>query len=74
MNKKPIKRIKDLNPNESLSGVRFKHNGAKWYWYSQWGYPDGKAGIWCKKDMKDTQVFPIFLDKLEEALEFEVVE
>lgn len=74
--KKEKKKIKDLPPNISLGGVKFHDpkTGTTGYWSSQWGYEDGKAGIWWKKDMKATQVFPLFLDNLREALEFEVVE
>jgi hypothetical protein len=69
-------KIKDLPPNESLSGVHFHsiQHGVKGYWFSQWGYEDGKAGIWYKRDMKSSSVFPLFLDNLKEALEFEVID
>jgi len=71
----PATRIKDLPPNASLGGVKFRApDGTVGYWSSQWGYPDGKAGIWYRTDLKSTQVFPLFLDNLREALEFEVVE
>ena len=73
-------KIKDLPKDGNLRGVKFKvpegHSECPLkiaYWYSQWGYTDGKAGVWCKENMKDQQVYPIFLDKLEEALEFDVV-
>jgi len=70
------KKIKDLPPNASLGGIRFRDpkTGTVGYWSSQWGYPDGKAGIWYRTDPKSTQVFPLFLDDLKEALEFEVIE
>lgn len=69
------KRIKDLPPNESLTGVHFRApDGTTGYWFSQWGYKDGKAGVWYKKDMKSETVSPLFLDDLKEALEFEVIE
>jgi hypothetical protein len=70
------KKIKDLPEGISLGGVKFHDpkTGTKGYWFSQWGYEDGKAGVWWKKDMKSTQVFPIFLDNLKEALEFYVME
>lgn len=68
-------KINDLPPQNSLRGVRFLHpeTGEPVYWYSQWGYSPGKAGVWFKRDMKSGQVFPLFLDDLREALEFEVV-
>lgn len=73
---KKVKRIKDLPPNISLRGVKFcdPKTGTTGFWYSQWGYPDGKAGIWWKKDMKSTEIFPLFLDDLKEALNFKVME
>lgn len=69
-------KIKDLDPNKSLEGVRFKHpqTGKTCIWQSQWGYPEGKAGIWYKTEKSPTQIFPLGLDKLEEALEFEVID
>ena len=73
---KIMKKIKDLDPKKSLGGVKFKHpeTGKTCIWSSQWGDPDEKAGVWYKKDDKSNQVFPLLLDKLEESLEFEVVE
>jgi hypothetical protein len=70
------KKIKDLPEKGSLLGVKFHDpkTGTKGYWFSQWGYEDGKAGVWWKKDMKSTQVFPLLLDNLKEALEFYVME
>jgi len=75
MNKK-VTRIKDLPKDINLRGVKFHDpkTGTTGFWYSQWGYQDGKAGIWWKKDMKSESVFPLFLDNLNEALEFEVME
>jgi len=74
--KKVIKKIKDLPPNTDLGGIRFRDpkTGTVGYWYSQWGYEDGKAGIWFKRDWKSGAVFPLFLDNIKEALEFEVLE
>ena len=70
------KKIKNLPKDINLRGIKFHDPKTETtgYWYSQWGYPDGKAGIWWKKDMKSTQIFPLFLDDLKEVLEFEVVE
>ena len=70
------KRIKDLPPDVSLAGVKFRIPGTRsvGYWYSQWGYTDGKAGVWYKKDMASGAVYPIFLDNLKDALEWEVVD
>ena len=69
-------KIKDLPPNKSLTGVRFydPKTGTVGYWSSQWGYPPpGKAGVWYKVKLTDSRVHPMFLDQLQEALEFEVV-
>ena len=73
--KRPAKKkIKDLPPGISLGGVHFRApDGTEGYWESQWGYPGGEAGIWYRKDRKSTQVYPLFLDDLKEALEFEVI-
>jgi hypothetical protein len=64
-------KIKDLPKNMNLRGVHFYDPKTKTtgYWYSQW-----IKGIWWKRDMKDSQVFPLCLDDVMEALEFEVVE
>jgi hypothetical protein len=69
-------KIKDLPKDESLGGVRFKHpeTAEICIWQSQWGYPDGKAGVWYKTDSASSKIFPLFLDNLQEALEFEVVD
>jgi len=73
---KPAKKIKDLPPSTDLGGLKFRdpQTGTVGYWVSQWGYPEGKAGVFYKTDPKSTKIFPLFLDKLEEALEFEVLE
>lgn len=69
-------KIKDLDGRKSLGGQRFKHpeTGETCYWVSQWGYETGKAGVWYRKDPLSHAVFPIYLNNLKEALEFEVVE
>ena len=69
-------KIKDLPNETNLDGVKFFDPKTKTtgYWCSQWGYADGKAGIFYKKDMQSTQVFPLFLDNLKDALEFTVLE
>lgn len=68
-------KIKDLPEHKSLEGIKFHDpkTNTTGYWVSQWGYEDGKAGIWYKKDMEETRTYPLFLDKLTEALEFEVI-
>lgn len=69
-------KIKDLPRTTSLKGVRFKHPTTKeiCIWVGQWGYPDGKAGVFYKKGEFSTQIYPIFLDSLDETLEWEVME
>ena len=71
-------KIKDLPKNQSLEGVQFKHphTHETVIWFSQWGYlPPNKAGIWFKKinDPNPAQIYPLPLDDLKEALEFEVI-
>jgi hypothetical protein len=68
-------KIKDLPKNKSLINIKFKHpkTGETCFWLSQWGYPEGKAGVWYKKDLGSDRVFPLSLNKLEEALELEVI-
>jgi len=68
------KKIKDLPGNQSLRGVKFYLPGTKnaVYYYSQWWHPNDKSGVWYKKTMESSDVFPLQLDKLEEALEFKL--
>ena len=63
--------INDLPQDRSLGGVRFKNpnTGETCIYHSQW-----QKGIWYKKNEKDTQIFPIFLDDLREALKFELAD
>lgn len=74
--KETKRRIKDLPPGTWLRGVKFRHpvDGAICYWWSQWGYEDGEAGVWYKTDLADSHVYPIFLDSLAKGGEFELVE
>ncbi len=69
-------KIGDLPKDTNLRGVKFHDpkTGTTGFWYSQWGYPDGRAGVWWKKDMKSGEMCTLFLDDLFEALEFEVME
>ena len=68
-------KIRDLPEGSTLRGTKFKlPTGEEVYWYSQWEYPNGGAGIWYKKDMKESQVHPFVFDKLIEASEYEVVD
>lgn len=63
-------KIKDLPPHTSLGGVAFKHpeTGKRCYWHSQW-----QKGVWYKTDLKSEQVFPLHLNDLKDAFEFEVI-
>lgn len=69
-----IKRIKDLPSETSLDGVKFKHpeTGEVCLWASQWGYPEGEAGVFYKKVGNPSQLFMIQLKNIQEALEFEL--
>ena len=71
---KKAKRIKDIKGDISLGGLKFKHPKTKeiCYWHSQWGYENGGAGVWYKKDPASSQVFTIQLKSLKEALNFEL--
>lgn len=67
-------KIKDLEPGTNLGGIKVKTtNGVVGYWKSQWGYAEGKAGVWLS-DGKTTQIYPQFLDNLKDALEWEITE
>ena len=70
------RKIKDLVGDPSLENLAFKHpvTGETCYWKSQWGYKDGGAGVWYSKKLHDTSVFVLGLEKLTDALEFELVE
>jgi hypothetical protein len=67
---KPIQRIKDLDVDASLIGVRFIYpgDGQKYFWVSDW-----QKGVWGKKDLKSERIFPLFCGDLKDALEWEVV-
>ena len=74
-------KIKDLPEDKNLKGVKIKipkgHDECPFkegYWHSQWGYEDGKAGVWVKKDPTESRIYPVFLDKLKEVLEWEIAE
>jgi len=64
-------KIKDLPGNPNLRGVKFHDpkTGTTGYWFSQW-----IKGVWWKKDFESTNIIPLFLDDLKEALEFKVME
>ena len=64
-------RIKDLPDDTNLSHVQFifPGDGKKYYWYSQWN-----KGVWGKKAPKDSRMYPLCVEDLKEALEWEVVD
>lgn len=68
---KSITKIKDLDSNQNLGGIKFRYPGDNniYYWHSQW-----QKGVWGKKDLNSEQVFPLFVEDLKEALEWTVVE
>ena len=57
-----------------LKGEANPHKLKQGYWASQWGYPDGKAGIWFKKSLSGTRLYPVFLEQLKDCLEWDVIE
>lgn len=64
-------KIKDLPKNKNLRNIKFQHPITKeaCYLESQWN-----SGIWYKKDPKNSnEVFPLFLDDLQDVLELEIV-
>ena len=68
---KPLRiKIKDLPDGQPLEGVRFIYpvDNQPYYWISQWG-----KGVWGKKNMDDTRVYPLFVDDIKDALEWEVL-
>ena len=63
-------RIGDLPANVPLDGLRFIYpgDGQPYYWVSQW-----EKGVWGRKQFGDTRIYPLFVDSLDEALEWEVI-
>ncbi len=61
-------KIKDLPKNQNLGGLKIKTpNGRTGYWKSQWD-----KGVWVTEERYSSRIFPIFVDSLEECLEWEV--
>ena len=66
-------KLKDYDKTKNLGGVKVKTpKGVIGYWRSQWGYPDGKAGVWLTMERDSSRVFPQFLDSLKQCLEWEL--
>jgi len=63
-------KIKDLPEDISLDGVRFIYpgDGKRYYWASQWN-----KGVWGKVNKGDSRMWPLFVNDLMLALEWEVV-
>ncbi len=68
---KEIKTIKDLPEGfGGLSQIKIKApDGTIGWWVSQWN-----KGVWVRKEKGDNQVHPVFVENLEECLEWEIVE
>lgn len=67
-------KIKDLPEETNLGDIIVKTpDGIIGRWVSQWGYENGKAGVWLRCDEKSNKITPIILDTLEEVLEWEVI-
>ena len=64
-------KIKDLPENSTLNNVRFIYpgDGKAYYWTSQW-----QKGIWGKKDSNSGQIFPLFVENIRDALEWEIAD
>lgn len=61
-------KIKDLDKDTNLGGVIVKTpDGRIGYWHSQWF-----KGVWLKG--KSNQIHPVFVDSLEDTLDWEVIE
>ncbi len=62
-------KIKDLDPTTNLGGIKVKTiDGKVGYWKSQWN-----KGVWLAEDKeKNGRIYPIFVEDLQETLEWEV--
>lgn len=66
-----IKTIADLPKGfGGLNKIKVKApDGTIGWWVSQWN-----KGVWLRKEKVDAQVFPVFVEALEECLEWPIVE
>lgn len=64
-------KIKELSPSTNLGGIRVRTpDGKIGYWTSQW-----PKGIWLSNDpLGNGRIFPVFVENLEEALEWEITD
>ena len=52
-----------------LVGLKIKApNGEVGYWHSSWN-----SGVWIKKKKTDNHVYPIFVESLDECLNWEIL-
>jgi len=64
-------KIKDLSSNKNLEGIKVKTpDGVIGYWKSQWN-----KGVWLQRecDIENGRIIPVFINNLEECLEWEVL-
>ncbi len=63
------RRIRDLPDGVSLAGVRFLYpgDGQSYCWVSQWS-----RGVWGRKQLGDSQLYPLFVETLEECLDWKL--
>ncbi len=67
--KKAKLKIRDLSKNINLGNVIIKTPcGKVGKWKSQWD-----KGVWLKEDEKSNKITPIFVENLQECLDWEVV-
>lgn len=66
-----MKKIKDLDPTTNLGGIKVKTKEGKiGFWKSQW-----HKGVWLSSNKTvGGQIFPQFLEDINEILEWEVIE
>jgi hypothetical protein len=68
-NMEQVKRIIDLPEGASLEGVKVKTPcGKVGFWKSNWN-----AGVWLSNG-KDSRRYPIFVNKISDALSWEITE
>jgi len=59
---------------ESHQNLKLNPYGLKeGFWKSQWGYDNGRAGIWFNKYPGETKIYPVFLNKLSDCLNWEII-
>lgn len=63
-------KIKELDENKSLDGIKFIYPGDKTQYYltGMWN-----KGVWAKKDLKSQQIFPLFFETIGDFFEWEVI-